>query len=158
MDTDLAETKGAFSSRFTQVVEDSHLSISALARESLVSRWTIMNWMRGLTSPEMAGLRRVAQVLGVRPEDLLGQDHGEDVVDTVDKYFSWLGQQHYRQVVLLRRVIDSEVERRVAEGLVQRGRPPKELTERVAANVVAELTDTDKSPTGQESPKRRRGH
>lgn len=141
MDADLGEVMDGFGGRLEAAIRQSGLTIAALARDSMVSRWTIMNWVNEETRPEMGKLRRVARVLGVTAEDLLGSQPDDGAIDSVDKFFAWKAQEQFQEAINLRRAIESEVQRRLAEELT-RLRPSPEAVARAAATVIEQVRAT----------------
>jgi transcriptional regulator with XRE-family HTH domain len=128
MDANLGELTPGFGQRLDAAIKHRGLSIAELTRRSGISRWTIGNWLRERTRPEMNGLRRLAQVLDAKAEDLLAVSAEDEAVDTLEMFFAWKSQQQLQEIIHLRHVIETEVSRRLAEHHVERrrGRPRHE--------------------------------
>lgn len=145
MDADVTEPGTGFGQRLKVAINHSGLTYAELERRSHVSRWTIKNWECERTRPEMGKLRSVASVLGLRAEDLLGIEPDDGAINTVPKFLAWLEQMYYQQITNVRRVIEAEIEQRVAEELAHRSQPRQALAQQEAESLVREAEEAGES-------------
>lgn len=70
--------------RMRRYREQRGLSRAELADRTGLSRPTIWAWESGKSIPRQSNLEALAQVLGISPQELTGEEHGESVWREVD--------------------------------------------------------------------------
>jgi transcriptional regulator with XRE-family HTH domain/predicted transcriptional regulator len=78
---------------------DDRRGIRGLSQELGVSRATVYSWFRGLTSPDMATLSRLARLLGSTPSELLVSLEGAGHSPELDARIRTLATEAAREVV-----------------------------------------------------------